>query len=240
MNLIHPQSLSETLNAVEEAIFYKKVPITATLREKTAAWIAGRQGLPEAYRGTFALFEEERGTGGTVRVFTGERVKCAAARHIMGEEAMRALRLLKPRATGARAALERAAEGIRLPAVGPVGRKPDDGKVHWLWQYQTGTYCCGACSVALWRNLLAGGFDRQEERLAMGLKCLRSCRKGDGQWRAFPYWYTLLALAEMDLKSARAEMLYAAGRCERAAKRVEGDVWSQRRGEVARRVLAKV
>ncbi|MEI8198288.1 MAG: hypothetical protein WCI73_20535, partial [Phycisphaerae bacterium] len=121
MTLIHPSSLSKTLNAVTAAVFYQR-PIATLVRENTAAWIAARQGLPGAYRGTFALFDKERGASGEVRVFTGERLRNAAARHIMGEEAMRALRILKPRAAATRATLERAAEGIRLPAVGPVGR----------------------------------------------------------------------------------------------------------------------
>ena len=236
MSMVHAGSLSGTVAAVEEHVFWGK-SIRAKERDEVARWLAGRQGLPGAYAGTFALFDSERRDG--VRLFTGERVKSAAARHIMGEETMRALRMLK--VTGAAAAaLQRAAEGIRLPPVGAAEPRPQDGQVHWLWEWQAGTYCCGACSVALWRNMLAGGFDRQEERLAVGLRCLRRCRKGGGQWRLFPYWYTMSALAEMDLKEAVEEMRYGAQRCEQTAKRVAGNVWAVRRGELARRVLGRI
>jgi hypothetical protein len=234
--MVHAGSLSETVAAIEERVFWGK---TIEVRERAGAarWLAARQGLPGAYAGTFALFDAERRDG--VKLFTGERVKSAAARHIMGEEAMRVLRLLRP-AGAPKAALRRAAQGIRLPAVGPRGPKPRDGQVHWLWAWQAGTYCCGACSVALWRHMLAGGFDRQEERMAVGLRCLRRCRKGGGQWRVFPYWYTMLALAEMELKEAVEEMRYGMGACTRAAKRVDGNVWALRRAELAKRVLGRV
>ena len=43
---------------------------------------------------------------------------------------------------------------------------------------------------------------------------LKKCRKGESQWRVFPFWYTLLALVEMDLPAAVAEMRYVAPRCE--------------------------
>jgi hypothetical protein len=95
--------------------------------------------------------------------------------------------------------------------------------------------------VALWRHLLAGGFDQQAKRLAVGLKCLRDCRKGDGRWRAFPFWYTLLALVEMDLEAAVDEMRYAAPHCRSAARRAAAsDCGVARRAELARRVLARV
>ena len=246
MTLVHAGSLAATVNEVEDRLFWQK-PIAPQDRAEVTAWITERQGLPRAYRGTYALFDAERQSG--IRLFTGERVTNAAARHIIGEETMRVLRQLQ--VTGApRAALDRAAQGIKLPAVGNSEPKPADGQLHWLWPWRTGTYCCGACSVALWRNMLAGGFDHQEERLQVGLRCLRQCRKGRtgrgakrseaGEWRVFPYWYTMLTLSEMDSQEARAEMRYGIARCQRAAQQTDGNIWARRRTELAKRILAKV
>src|SRR5262249_57968211 len=92
-------------------------------------------------------------------LFTGERITSASARHILGEEASRALRLLFVRDRNVTRALEAAEEGLMRclarAAADPRNRNP-------------GLYCCGKCSVGLWRNLLAGGLDRHEERLQRG------------------------------------------------------------------------
>ena len=109
-----------------------------------------------------------------------------------------------------------------------------------MWPYRGGTYCCGACSISLWRHLTAGGLDGQERRLARGLACLETCRKGDGTWRIFPYWYTISALLEMKLDQAGDELQYAAKRCEGVLKRNDAGKYAQRRRELARRLLERV
>ena len=102
-----------------------------------------------------------------------------------------------------------------------------------------GLYCCGKCSVGLWRNLLAGGLDRHEERLRRGARHLRAMRDGAHQWRKFPFWYTVLALNEMDSAEARAELKYAAPALEHAANRAEpSSVYARRRHELAVRTLS--
>jgi hypothetical protein len=101
-----------------------------------------------------------------------------------------------------------------------------------------GLFCCGKCSVGLWRNLLAGGLDRREERLRHGASHLRSMRDGEQQWRRFPFWYTVLALREMDSAEARTELKYAAPALERAASRgVPSAVYGRRRHALAVRTL---
>jgi hypothetical protein len=92
--------------------------------------------------------------------------------------------------------------------------------------------------VALWRNLLAGGLDRREERLRKGVAALQTYRAGDGTWRVFPFWYTVLALAEMDFAEAKKERAYARPMLERAAERAPGKtVYAQRHHALAKRVL---
>ncbi len=107
--MIQKESLSQTLDAVNELAFEgRKVPLAE--RQPVAQWIAARQGLPGAYAETFAGFPPEREKG--IVVFTGERITSASARHILGQEASRALRLLGVRDSKVQAALQRADAGL--------------------------------------------------------------------------------------------------------------------------------
>lgn len=229
MELVHPNSLSETVNAVSHAFAHGPEP-SAGERVATARWIAARQGLPGAYAGTFALLPEEQRDG--IRLYTGERTQSAAARHIAGEEACRALRLLDvddPDVVDALAAASR-----RLAdAVGPV--RPPTGDDRRFDHHLGGTFCCGRCSVGLWRHITAGGFDEPERRLAVGLDYLATQRSDDHGWGAFPFWYTVSALVEMPAELARPALRHASPQLERAAKRTpRDDVYGRRRWALAR------
>jgi hypothetical protein len=224
--LINRMSLSQTVDAIHAARFEGR-PTAPAERAQAARWIAGRQGLPGSYGGTFAGFPSERSSG--IVLFTGERITSASARHILGEEAARALRQLRVRDSGVSRALEGADEGLTRclarAAEGPRGSNP-------------GLFCCGKCSVGLWRNLLAGGLDRREERLRAGAAHLQSVRDGDHGWLKFPFWYTVLALSEMDSAAAKAELKYAAPALERAASRaMPSAIYARRRHELAVRTL---
>jgi hypothetical protein len=227
--LINRASVSQTVDAINAAHFEGR-SLPAAERNRAAQWIAARQGLPGAYGGTFAGFPSERSKG--IVLFTGERIQSASARHILGEEASRALRLLQVRDGKITRALEASDEGLMRcfarAAQDPRKRNP-------------GLYCCGKCSVGLWRNVLAGGLDRREERLERGALHLKSLRDGDHGWRKFPFWYTVLALSEMDSGEAKAELTYAAPALERAASRpVPSAVYARRRHELATRTLKNI
>jgi hypothetical protein len=229
MVLINATSLSETVDAINAAAFHRR-PLSADSRKKAARWIAARQGLLGAYGDTFAGFASERTKG--IVLFTGERITSASARHILGEEASRVLRFLCVRDGAVEAALSHATAGLmrclERAALDPRYTNP-------------GLYCCGKCSVGLWRNLLAGGLDRQEERLRRGVAHLRLMRDGEGQWRKFPFWYTVLALNEMDLPEALNELRYAGPRLELAAARTRASpTYAARRHEIATRVLRRI
>jgi hypothetical protein len=224
--LINRASLSQTVDAIHAAQFDGGT-LTVTERAQAARWIAARQGLPGAYGGTFAGFPSERAKG--IVLFTGERVASASARHILGEEASRALRQLRVRDPNVTRALENADSGMMRC----LERAAEDPR-----HDNPGLFCCGKCSVGLWRNVLAGGLDRREERLRRGASHLRSMRDGEQQWRRFPFWYTVLALSEMDSAEARAELTYAAPALERAASRaVPPAVYARRRHQLAVRTL---
>lgn len=165
-----------------------------------------------------------------VRVYTGELVRSGAAiSHILGEEACRALILMDVEDTTIKRALEQATAGM----LKRLGQTEDSGKVH-------GMYCCGICSVAYWRNVLVGGLDRNEDRLTSGVAALKAHRSNDGRWRRFPFYYTLLALNEIDLRPALDEMRYAAPLLARYVKRTAADSrFAERRRIISQRILAK-
>jgi hypothetical protein len=227
--LINRASLSQTVDAINAAHFDGSA-LTATERGQAARWIAARHGLPGAYGDTFAGFPSERSKG--IVLFTGERITSASARHILGEESSRALRHLGVRD----AIVTRALEGADSGLMRCLERAAGDPR-----NSNPGLFCCGKCSVGLWRNLLAGGLDRREERLRRGASHLRSMRHGEHQWRRFPFWYTVLALSEMDSVEARTELKYAAPALERAASRpVPSAVYARRRHALAARTLNRL
>jgi hypothetical protein len=227
--VIDPASLSQTVDAVNLAFFEGRA-LGAGRRKEVAHWIAARQGLPGAYAGTFAGFPNERERG--IVVFTGERITSASARHILGEETCRALHLLRVRDAGVTGVLRRASAGLMRC----LERAAQDPR-----HTNPGLYCCGKCTVGLWRHLLAGGLDRQEERLRRGIAHLRSMRGGEGQWRRFPFWYTVLALSEMEFAEAATELQYAAPALRVAAGRAPAaTTYARRRQALATRVLTRM
>jgi hypothetical protein len=225
--LIHTKSLSQTVDTINASLFAGE-KLDAAERKSAATWIAKRQGLPGAYAETFAGFDDERTRG--IVVFTGERITSASARHILGEETCRVLRQLAVRDEAVRAALDRASEGLAACLARAAGKARN---------VNPGCFCCGKCTVGLWRHLSAGGLDRREERLRQGVRYLDKVRDGEGGWRAFPFWYTVLALSDIDLPEARKELRYAAGVLERtAAKTPAKNTYAKRRHELAKRALA--
>jgi len=222
VRIVNTKSLAETVDRVNEALFFGK-KLTKQERTRAAEWIADRQGLKGAYASMFAptAFDFEEG----IRVFTGERITSGAAvGHILGEEASRALILLGIEAASVKRALHKAKKGMQ-------------GRLHASVTKNRGFYCCGACTTALWRHLVVGGLDHAKIRLHKGVTVLKKYRDGAGRWHRFPFYYTLLALTEMDSPDAKAEMRYAAKVCERLVSRQNiRDKYGRRR----RRLLATV
>jgi len=227
MNIINQRSLASTIDTINEALFYGR-SIPKNKKQQAAKWIAARQGQPRSYRGLFAPTEHDYKHG--IRVFTGERIRSGAATgHILGEEALRALILLNVPIKSVRNALEHANNNM-IEAVKHVEE---------TWG-NYGQYCCGTCSVAFWRNLAAGGLEDSESRLKAGMKALKSYRDGNGRWGRYPFYYTLLALNEIDMPSAVDEMRYAAPILDRVIKRKpRKDKFSIRRRVLAERILEK-
>lgn len=204
MRIINTQSLATTVESISEAFFFGR-SLSRPQKIQAAKWIAGRQGKPGSYADMFAPTRRDLAEG--IRLFTGEKVVTkAGARHILGEEACRALVMLK-------ASNKQVSQALQSATVGMLGRLRNEKR--------TGMYCCGKCSVALWRHLTVGGLKEAnpERLLHLGVKRLKEYRDGQGKWRAFPFYYTLLALNEINLPSGVNEMQYAAASLERLLKR---------------------
>jgi hypothetical protein len=224
MRIVDQESLAETLDRINDAIFFGR-EIPKPKKIEAARWIASRQGLGRSYAGMPAPTDKDFTNSATL--FTGEKLKTrASTAHILGEEACRALVLLDVRESAVKDALRLATEGMKS-RLGPADCAP-------------GMYCCGTCSVAYWRHLMVGGLANQEKALVAGMKDLKRHRDGKGRWRRFPFYYTLLALAELDLKGAVDEMRYAVPSCERALKaRGMTNRYGVRKVELLERVLKR-
>ncbi len=225
MKLVHASSLALTIDAIDEAFFWK-TPLSRAQRKQAAHWIAGLRGKPGSYAGMFAPTSKDFKQGLTL--FTGERITSRAAiGHILGEEACRALILLDSKSAEARTALKKATKGMLRSLTNSIVSK-------------RGFYCCGTCTAALWRHLACGGLNHSRQRLVNGLKILKKLRAGNGEWRRFPFYYTLLALSEIDLPQAVAEMKYARDACEQKLKHLrDNGRRTQRRRALLERILAQ-
>lgn len=236
MNALAPSSLAAAIDNVNEAFFSGRA-LSLAERRCLAKWISGRQGLAGSYAEMPAPTSKDFQQG--IRFFTGERVNSrAGTAHILGEEACRALILLNVTDKPVQAALDRATAGLverlkqsRLDAVA-MGH---------TWY---GGYCCTRCSCALWRHMAAGGLRaiKPDEWLDAGLRYLRADRTSDGRWSRFPFYYTLLALSEMESRQALAELRHAARSCERLvnAPLPGANVFVRRRRALAQRVLERI
>jgi hypothetical protein len=207
MELLDKESLTTTINNLNNSFFYSK-EIPNKDKEKVALWISTRQGLKGSYANMFAPTEKdfiER-----TELITGEKIfnSQVSVSHIIGEESCRALILLNVNNNTVKKALSKATEGITKRLELSRGEIEDYG-----------FFCCGKCTVSLWRHINAGGLEKYNTMLDNGIKTLKTQRIGDGKWRRFPFYYTLQYLIESNLSSAKEEIKYTLNYCERIYKR---------------------
>lgn len=226
MQYIHPNSLSATVDSISEALFHSS-EIAKSDRLKICRWIASRQGLPGSYANMFAPTKSDFENG--IKVFTGETITSRASiAHILGEECCRILSILNVKDKQVEKAQSAAIEGF----VSRLVEAEERG-------YGIGSYCCGNCSTAFWRNLLVTKLPKWEERLVEGMKVLKKVRLGDGRWRRFPFYYLSLTLTEIGPDLAKNEMKYAAPVWEKYLRtnRLSTSVFVQRRRKIGERLL---
>lgn len=218
MKTLHPDSLVKTLDAVTEAHFFG-TEIPEEERRCTVDWLVTRVGRYGGYRGMPAPtpldFAEPFCT------FTGDPIEGRAPiSHILGEEAIRAMIWL----------------GSEDPCVTEaVGRSY--ALVEAEHPEASGWYCCGKCSVALWRHWLMR--EDKAEALDAALQRLRERRRPNG-WLRLPFFYTLLALSEMPQTEAVEELREVAPLMERLLKVRRLPPYAERRTALLERALARV
>jgi hypothetical protein len=218
ISLLFPDSLNDTLDAVNAALF-ENIPLPESAKVEVVGWLVSRQGLPGSYAGMFAPAGADYAVGALT--FTAEPVESrAGVGHMLGEEACYVLNRLGVDTLEASEALKHARRGIFYR----MNQSEREGIL-------SGTYCCGTCTVALWRHLLASGAADDQRRLSHGLDFLCRHRDEKGRWRHFPYYYTLLALSEMDLALVREEIQYAARGMEHTLRRLIKQEGSQELGK---------
>lgn len=222
-SLIHADSLAATLDAVQDALFSGR---GISLSERTAVteWLAERGRTSGGYMSGMAAPTAKDMAG--VTLFTGDRLTSRASiKHILGEEACMVVARLGVHSECGDELIQMT-RGRMLPL---VIRKENEG-----W------FCCGKCSVALWRNVLAGGLADRDHLLELGFRHLRSARNEDG-WHRYPFFPTLLFLIEQDGWYASSERRFIAPVVERRIKKSRpSEPYGRRRIDIMERLLARV
>ena len=223
----HPHSLSITLDRINERHFLGE-SFDRTEAERTVDWLAGRFGADSAYAGTFGITEQDRQS--KIYTFTGERLQSASLRHIQAEETCRAIILLNRLVGRDRLPELEEATSILLGCFEVAHSK---GRPR-------GTFCCGPCTVSLWRHMAIGGLGDYARHLDEGIGVLTSHEDGAGTWRRFPFYYTLLALSEVDTPNARWAVSYALPECKRRLHSLRRNArFGERRHALLSRIIVK-
>lgn len=197
--LLAPESLQETVYRLEEV---RRGFRTSSDKEVQEAlnWILGRQGLKGSYRKLFAPTEKDLSDG--LQMLTGERFpgRGLLTRHILGEEALRAVVLWNRKSH-------------------PIAMKALDGFEEMVNSHPSGFYCCYNCTSPFLRTLSTVKPKRWDEILDEGIGNIKKTRVSNGRWQGFPFYYTLLALSEMDVRSAKDELKYAGKTAQKLIKK---------------------
>lgn len=100
---------------------------------------------------------------------------------------------------------------------------------------------CKHSSTAFARYLVSLDQEDNEIRLNNFVKTLSNFRNNKGKWDGFPFYYSLLALLDIQTTNAIKELQFAAPACEKDLKQLSNinPKYSERRLEIIKRVLAK-
>jgi len=198
-------SLFQTVDRVEEALLFGR-EITIDEKIDIANFIANRQGKPHAYANMFAPTDEDLKQD--LILFTGEKITSRVGKcHMIAQEASFVLRKLNVQTFAVKEALEKSDSSF-LDMMHQVLNNPK-------YKHEYGTYCCKSCSCGFWLNLGSGGLGNDTDLLKAGLNFLKHHRDSKGQWKGFPYYYTLYVLHTLNAELAKEEILYTAPAIER-------------------------
>jgi hypothetical protein len=207
MMILHPTSVSDSLDSAAEQVFFKK-SILPAVRDDFAALLINRQIQTGANSGFFIPFASETRT--QYRLFSGETLHTEfAVRHIQLIEAARLLTALSP--------------GI-----------PSVARSILLSEQRMNTMCyskfcskgeCRSLTVAYMRYLAVHSTPDDGSVLGQLLSDLSGHRDGKGRWHGFPYFFTLLMLSEADHPLADEELHYTGSQIDR----LSGQNWANDR-----------
>lgn len=97
---------------------------------------------------------------------------------------------------------------------------------------------CAHNLVAFWRYLLVSNWPDRDERIKEFLHLLKYNRDGNGRWKHFPFYYTLMALLETRNNEAELELDYALPACEASLPFISiAEPYRQRRKSILSRCL---
>src|SRR5262245_47853708 len=157
--ILNPKSLSATIDNANAGDFYG-LSISKQESRNAIAWIAARFEARSAYGRTFGITGQDESE--RLHTFTGEGlVSDASMRHVHAEEACRALIVLNRVAKLNIPELELASQFL----LSCIVRGENAGK-------PAGTYCCGPCTVSLWRHMAVGGLGDYSKKLDLGVGVL--------------------------------------------------------------------
>ena len=192
MIIVHPTSLSDTLDSAEETFFFHRSIVTS-LREDLASLIISRQILTGSNSGVFIPFASESRT--QIRLFTGETLHTEfACRHLQLIEATRVLSLL----------------ALDNPAVSRSISLSNQRMNTMCYSQFCSKGECRSLTVAYMRFLASLNTNDASSHLNQLLAQLESYRDGKGKWHGFPYYYTILMLSETDDPKSADELQYTA------------------------------
>src|SRR4030065_539946 len=140
--ILDPNSLIKTIDNINQQFLLGNA-ITQEEGLEASRWIISRQGGKGSYRDMSAPTQPDFERG--IRLFTGERLISASARHIMGQEAARAVWI--------------------LGNTEPVVQNAYERSIGWMHEnpgfQETGKFCCGRCTLGFWRHFWIGNLQKK-------------------------------------------------------------------------------
>ena len=225
MKILNNDSLILTVDRFNEAVF--REDDWRNEADSIVAWVSGQLG--GGYWGSFAMTENDWKR--PFHLFTGEKITTRAGRsHVIAQETNRMLEIIEKELGSSIEAKEISEERL-------AKRIFENEQSIAL---PTGDYCCGTCSVSLWRCLESGGYPQYAKALENGIHTLARFREEKGGWRRYPFYYTLLSLTGIAKRDAVEEIRVHASTIKKRTKLLANktDMFSMRRHEVLIRASA--